>query len=76
MPSSDTTFGWALVGPGAIARRFAAALKGVEGARLAAVASRDRARAAQFAREWGDEHSASGTLSAIGEVRGARYPFE
>ena len=45
-------FGWALVGPGNIARRFAAALHGVPGARLAAVAGRDAARAEAFAREW------------------------
>jgi predicted dehydrogenase len=65
MRSSDTAFGWALVGPGAIARRFAAALAGVEGARLAAVAGRDGPRAAQFAREWGDDRSASGTLAEV-----------
>lgn len=51
MPSVDP-FGWALVGPGNIARRFAAALRGVPGTRLAAVAGRDAARAEAFAREW------------------------
>jgi predicted dehydrogenase len=51
VPSSEP-FGWALVGPGNIARRFAAAVRGVDGARLAAVVGRDDARAAAFAREW------------------------
>jgi predicted dehydrogenase len=61
--SSSETFGWALVGPGAIARRFAAALKGVPGARLAAVASRDGERAGAFAHEWGDAGTVSGDLA-------------
>jgi predicted dehydrogenase len=60
MPAADT-FGWALVGPGNIARRFATALRGVPGARLAAVAGRDAARAEAFAREW----SVPGTASAV-----------
>lgn len=63
MPSSEA-FGWALVGPGAIARRFAAALRGVDGARLAAVASRDKERAAALAREWGDAGTFAGDLAA------------
>lgn len=64
MPSSEP-FGWALVGPGIIARRFAAALRGVPGARLAAVASRDVDRAAAFAREWGDPGTVAGDLVAV-----------
>ena len=63
--SSSEPFGWALVGPGAIARRFAAALQGVAGARLAAVASRDVDRAAAFAGEWGDPRTVSGDLPAV-----------
>jgi len=51
VPSSEP-FGWALVGPGNIARRFAGALRAIDGARLAAVVGRDDARAAAFAREW------------------------
>lgn len=61
--SLSESFGWALVGPGAIARRFAAALQGVAGARLAAVASRDAERAAAFAREWGDAGTAASDLA-------------
>jgi predicted dehydrogenase len=51
VPSSDV-FGWALVGPGNIARRFAGALHGVEGARITAVVGRDAARAQAFANDW------------------------
>ncbi|MGD9836079.1 MAG: Gfo/Idh/MocA family oxidoreductase [Piscinibacter sp.] len=40
---------WAVVGPGAIARRFAQALGGMDGQRLAAVVGRDAARAQAFA---------------------------
>lgn len=47
-------FGWAVVGPGNIARRFAAALRGIEGTRLAAVVGRDAARASAFAAAWQD----------------------
>jgi predicted dehydrogenase len=55
LPSNDAAFGWALVGPGHIARRFAQALGGVDGARLAAVVGRDAARAAAFAAQWGPD---------------------
>ena len=65
MPSSEAPFGWALVGPGAIARRFAGALKGIAGARLAAVAGRDAGRAAAFAGQWGDAATACGTLADV-----------
>jgi predicted dehydrogenase len=58
VPSSEP-FGWALVGPGNIARRFAAAVKGIHGARLAAVVGRDTDRAAAFAAQWGDGATAA-----------------
>jgi predicted dehydrogenase len=51
LPSGEP-FGWALVGPGNIARRFAAAVRGIDGARVSAVVGRDRARAAAFAGQW------------------------
>jgi predicted dehydrogenase len=51
VPSSEP-FGWALVGPGNIARRFAGAVRAIDGARLVAVVGRDAARAEAFAREW------------------------
>lgn len=41
-------FGWAVIGPGAIARRFAEALPAVGGARLAGVWARDPGRAQRF----------------------------
>ena len=62
MPSSD--FGWALVGPGNIARRFAGALQPMAGARLAAVIGRDAARAADFARQWSDSAWSGTDLSS------------
>jgi predicted dehydrogenase len=40
---------WAIIGPGKIANKFAAALKLVEGARLGAIASRDMGKAQAFA---------------------------
>jgi len=55
LPSSEAVFGWALVGPGNIARRFAQALRGIDGTRLAAVVGRDAGRAADFAAQWGTQ---------------------
>lgn len=46
------TFNWGLIGPGAIAHRFAAALRSLPGARLQAVLARDARRGADFARHW------------------------
>ncbi len=46
-------FGWGILGAGNIARKFAADLAFAPGARLAAVGSRDAARAAEFAGETG-----------------------
>jgi predicted dehydrogenase len=43
------TFSWAVVGPGGIARRFAEAVRGIEGAHILAVCGRDVERALQFA---------------------------
>jgi predicted dehydrogenase len=45
-------FGWALIGPGRIARRFAAAVQGLPDSRLARVYGRDAQRAAAFAADW------------------------
>jgi predicted dehydrogenase len=75
MSSTDTLLPlrWAVVGPGAIARRFALALAGIPGQRLAAVVGRDAARAQAFAERWsgGDEparaHTSIESLAA-GEV--------
>jgi predicted dehydrogenase len=46
---------WGVIGPGAIARKFAAALATVEGAELAAVASRTQSSADAFGEEFGIE---------------------
>lgn len=43
---------WGIVGPGNIARKFAKAIKNVEGAKLVAVASRTEERARKFADEY------------------------
>ena len=59
--AASPEFGWALVGPGHIARRFVAAVKGIDGARLAAVVGRDADRAAAFAAQWGDGSTAAST---------------
>ena len=64
---------WAVVGPGAIAHRFAQALGGVAGQRLAAVVGRDATRAGAFAARWSapgapaQVHASLATLAA-GEV--------
>ena len=44
---------WGLIGTGSICRQFASDLAHVPGAGRTAVASRDAARAAQFAAEYG-----------------------
>lgn len=48
-----TTFHWGIIGPGNIARQFAADLCFIPGAKVHAVASRDGSRAAAFADEFG-----------------------
>ena len=45
-------FGWAIVGPGSIANRFAQAVQQLPEARLVAVHGRDQGRAEAFARTW------------------------
>ena len=52
----DTTR-WGIIGPGSIARKFAAGLKVLDDARLTAVASRDLDRAQAFAREYEAPHA-------------------
>lgn len=49
----STTTSWGIIGPGKIAKKLAVALGMVEGATLRAVASRDTAKAAAFAAEYG-----------------------
>lgn len=65
---------WAVVGPGAIAQRFAQALHSIPGQRLAAVAGRNMARTQAFAQRWsraGDTaraHTSLDALMASGEI--------
>ena len=56
--ADDDCFRWAVIGPGGIANRFAAALPAVPGARLAAVLARDAAKGAAFAAQWQREDEA------------------
>jgi predicted dehydrogenase len=46
------SFAWAIVGPGAIANRFAEAVHGSNGMHLEVVQGRSLARASEFARAW------------------------
>jgi predicted dehydrogenase len=57
------TIGWGVLGPGRIARSFAADLLVVPDARLAATGSRDEERAAAFAAEFGGR--AHGSYAAL-----------
>ncbi len=71
MGSHDTlpSLRWAVVGPGAIAHRFAQALAGVPGQRLAAVIGRDAARASAFAARWsagGEPAQVQASLGSLG----------
>jgi predicted dehydrogenase len=51
--ASMTTTNWGIIGPGKIAGKFAVAIGMVEGAQLGAIASRDAARAHEFAAKHG-----------------------
>lgn len=53
-----TPFHWAILGLGKIARKFAADLATIEGAKLVAVGSRSQERAQEFADEFGAEYAA------------------
>lgn len=46
------TFGWAIIGPGPIAHKFADAVTHIDGATLARIQGRDLARASAFADRW------------------------
>ncbi len=48
----DTSFAWAIVGPGAIAHRFAEAVQGLPNTHVHAVLGRDAERAQSFAARW------------------------
>jgi len=50
--SASTPFGWAIIGPGRIAHRFAEAVHGLPGMRLAVVQGRELERARAFAAAW------------------------
>jgi predicted dehydrogenase len=64
------TVRWGILGPGRIARKFAAGLREAEGAELVAVGSRDPGRAAAFAAEFGvpRAHGSHADLAADPEL--------
>ena len=51
-PPFVKTFGWAIIGPGPIAHKFAEAVTHIDGAALARIQGRDLARASAFADQW------------------------
>lgn len=53
MSTTTSLTNWGIIGPGKIAKKFAAALGMVDGSVLRAVASRDAGRASAFANEYG-----------------------
>ncbi|TXC66725.1 Gfo/Idh/MocA family oxidoreductase [Piscinibacter aquaticus] len=59
---------WAVVGPGAIAQRFAQALASIPGQRLAAVFGRDVARAQAFAARWAAGGEPARALASLDEL--------
>lgn len=65
MNASQATTGWGILGTGSIAHTFAGQLRSVPGARLAAVASRSRARAEAFAREVGADRGYEGVDALV-----------
>ncbi len=55
MDNESNSFGWAIIGPGAIAHRFAEAVVGTPNTHLAVICGRDHSRAERFANEWARE---------------------
>jgi len=66
---SSGDFGWAVVGPGKIARRFAEAVQRLPGSRLHSVCSRDPARGRSFAEAWGIETVAPDLASLLADPK-------
>lgn len=67
-------FGWGILGAGNIARKFARDLAYAPGARLAAIGSRDAARAAEFAGEQGAQR-AHGSHEALANDPGVEAVY-
>lgn len=63
-------FGWAIVGPGRIAHRFAEAVRGTPGAALISVAGRNPARGAAFAQKWSVPGAPMAVADDIGSILG------
>lgn len=67
-PDSFAPLRWAVIGPGAIAQRFAQALAGIPGQRLAAVVGRDAARAGAFAARWSAAATPARVHASVGSL--------
>lgn len=66
--NATASFGWCLVGPGRIAHRFAEAVQGLPGMRLAVVHGRDPARAQAFAARWTRDGAAPAVTDQLDEA--------
>lgn len=73
-PAPSAALRWAVIGPGHIAARFAAALHSLgDDARLALVLGRDAGRAADFAARWSTPGQApAGVATALGALQAQR----
>lgn len=60
-----TGFGWGVVGPGRIAHKFAEAVQGSGGMRLAAVCGRDVGRSRTFAERWAPDGGAATACASL-----------
>ncbi|MFT7776221.1 Gfo/Idh/MocA family protein [Roseateles sp.] len=68
MAHDHDIFRWGVIGPGGIANRFAAALAGVPGARLAAVFARDAAKGKAYAAQWQRDGEAARVTTALPDL--------
>ncbi len=58
-------FGWAIIGPGPIAHKFADAVTRIDGTTLARIQGRDLARASAFADQWCPSSAVSGQSNSL-----------
>lgn len=63
--SETARFGWAVIGPGRIAHRFAEAVQALPGACISRVHGRDPARTLAFAERWASAAAACDSLAAL-----------
>lgn len=68
MTEHQDSFRWGVIGPGGIANRFAGALAGVPGARLAAVFARDAAKGQAYAEQWRGDGAPARVTTVLAEL--------